>query len=96
MFEASSNAQQLTAERILEAFQKAGLPKDVLQVLHLSPDLVKHTVKHPLVSYISFTGSVRIHLKTYNETNLTTRSQMERKLTKQQQQRVTSKLLALR
>ncbi|PVG01247.1 ALDH-like protein [Serendipita vermifera] len=48
----------LTAERILECFTKAGLPQNVLQVLHLSPDLVKHTCRHPLVTYISFTGSV--------------------------------------
>jgi hypothetical protein len=27
-------------------------------VLHLSPDLVRHAIQHPKVSYISFTGSV--------------------------------------
>lgn len=37
---------------------KAGLPKDVVQVLHLSPDMVKHAIQHPKVNYISFTGGV--------------------------------------
>lgn len=49
---------QLTAERLAEAFTKAGLPKDILQVLHLPPDLVRHAIQHPKVNYISFTGSV--------------------------------------
>ena len=41
-----------------EALTKAGLPKDVIQVLHLSPDLVRHAIQHPKVNYISFTGGV--------------------------------------
>ncbi|CAG7850879.1 4-hydroxybenzaldehyde dehydrogenase (NADP(+)) {ECO:0000303/PubMed:23736872} Short=PHBDD {ECO:0000303/PubMed:23736872}; {ECO:0000269/PubMed:23736872} [Serendipita indica DSM 11827] len=48
----------LTAERISEAFQRAGLPENVLQVVHLSPELVKYACRHPSVKYISFTGSV--------------------------------------
>jgi len=53
-----SSFVQLTAERLAEAFTKAGLPKDVVQVLHLPPNLVKHAIQHPKVNYISFTGSV--------------------------------------
>lgn len=48
----------LTAERIATAFSAAGLPENTLQVLHLTPQLVKYVVQHPLVTYISFTGSV--------------------------------------
>ena len=49
---------QLAAERLAQAFTKAGLPKDVLQVLHLSPELTEQAVKHKSVSFVSFTGSV--------------------------------------
>ena len=49
---------QLAAERLATAFANAGLPKDVLQVLHLSPELTEHAVKHKSVSFVSFTGSV--------------------------------------
>ncbi|TDL16295.1 succinate semialdehyde dehydrogenase [Rickenella mellea] len=48
----------LTADRLLQAFTRAGLPNGVLQVLNLSPELTKQTVQHPLVNFISFTGSV--------------------------------------
>lgn len=50
----------LTAERMAEALKRAGLPDNVLQVLHLSPELVKHACRHPKVTYISFTGSVAV------------------------------------
>lgn len=58
LLQTSLTFYQLTAERLAEAFTKAGLPKDVLQVLHLSSDLVRHVIQHPKVNYISFTGSV--------------------------------------
>ncbi|KAI0631578.1 NAD-aldehyde dehydrogenase [Trametes polyzona] len=48
----------LAAERLASAFHKAGVPRDVLQVIHLSPELTSAAVKHPLVDFISFTGSV--------------------------------------
>ena len=48
----------LTAERFALALTRAGLPKDVVQVVHLSPSLTTYTVKHPLVNFVSFTGSV--------------------------------------
>ncbi|EIM92724.1 succinate semialdehyde dehydrogenase [Stereum hirsutum FP-91666 SS1] len=48
----------LTAERIALALTRAGVPEDVIQVLHLSPPLVEHAIKHTLVDFVSFTGSV--------------------------------------
>ncbi|KAG8963696.1 hypothetical protein FRC03_002668 [Tulasnella sp. 419] len=48
----------LTAELLLKAFTAAGLPQDVLQVVHLSPELTAHAVAHSLVNFVSFTGSV--------------------------------------
>ena len=49
---------QLTAERLELAFKRAGLPPNVLQTIHLSPELVTHAIEHPLVHFVSFTGSV--------------------------------------
>ncbi|KAA1468265.1 succinate semialdehyde dehydrogenase [Dentipellis sp. KUC8613] len=48
----------LTAELFANALIRAGVPQDVIQVLHLSPELVTHAVQHPLVDFVSFTGSV--------------------------------------
>ena len=48
----------LTAERIQLAFERAGLPKNVIQTVHLTPKLTSHAVKSPLVNFVSFTGSV--------------------------------------
>jgi acyl-CoA reductase-like NAD-dependent aldehyde dehydrogenase len=48
----------LTAERLARALDRAGLPEHVFQVLHLSPTLAAFVVQHPLVNFVSFTGSV--------------------------------------
>lgn len=40
------------------ALVRAGVPKDVIQVVHMSPALTSHVVQHPLVNFVSFTGSV--------------------------------------
>ncbi|GBE85744.1 Probable betaine aldehyde [Sparassis crispa] len=48
----------LTAERVVLALRRAGVPGDAVQVLHLSPALTAHAVQHPLVDFVSFTGSV--------------------------------------
>ncbi|KAK4058151.1 hypothetical protein OIO90_000890 [Microbotryomycetes sp. JL221] len=48
----------VVAERILESLLEAGLPKDVCQVMHLTPTQMDYVVAHPLVSFVSFTGSV--------------------------------------
>jgi delta 1-pyrroline-5-carboxylate dehydrogenase len=48
----------LTGERLVRAFHAAGVPSDVVQCLHLSPNLVARAVQHPRVGFVSFTGSV--------------------------------------
>jgi acyl-CoA reductase-like NAD-dependent aldehyde dehydrogenase len=48
----------LTGERLALALQRAGLPANVLHVLHLSPTLATFVIQHPLVNFVSFTGSV--------------------------------------
>ncbi|GAA5905469.1 hypothetical protein JCM5296_005880 [Sporobolomyces johnsonii] len=50
----------LVAERIQESFLAAGLPADLLQTLHLTPAQMDHLVGHPLVPFVSFTGSVGV------------------------------------
>ncbi|EJD00314.1 succinate semialdehyde dehydrogenase [Fomitiporia mediterranea MF3/22] len=48
----------LVAERFQRVFEAAGLPKSVVQAVHLGPDGVYHAIKHRLVDFVSFTGSV--------------------------------------
>ncbi len=48
----------LCGERIAEAFAKAGLPKGVLQCLHLSHDMTKCMIQQASIRSVSFTGSV--------------------------------------
>ena len=48
----------LAAERFVDALFKAGVPEDLVQVLHLSPALTSYVVQHELVDFVSFTGSV--------------------------------------
>ncbi|KAJ7442529.1 succinate semialdehyde dehydrogenase [Mycena galericulata] len=48
----------LSAERFSLALHRAGVPKDAIIPLHLTPELITHAIQHPLVDFISFTGSV--------------------------------------
>ena len=48
----------LTAERFALALTRAGVPEDIIQVIHLSPPLTSFAVQHNLVDFVSFTGSV--------------------------------------
>jgi len=48
----------LTAERFALALTNAGVPKDIIQVVHLSPELTNHAISNPSVNFVSFTGSV--------------------------------------
>ncbi|RPD58255.1 succinate semialdehyde dehydrogenase [Lentinus tigrinus ALCF2SS1-6] len=48
----------LAAERFALAFHNAGVPKDALQVIHLSPELTTKAVQNPLIDFVAFTGSV--------------------------------------
>ena len=40
------------------ALINAGVLKDVIQVLHLSPSLTSYVVQHSVVDFVSFTGSI--------------------------------------
>ncbi|KAG8900792.1 hypothetical protein FRC00_011136 [Tulasnella sp. 408] len=48
----------VTGELLQKAFIAAGLPENLLQVVHLSPELAEALIKNPLVKFVSFTGSV--------------------------------------
>ena len=48
----------LTAERFALALTRAGVPPDVIQVVHLSPQLTNHAINDTSVAFVSFTGSV--------------------------------------
>lgn len=49
----------LCAERFAEAFTEAGLPEGVFQFLHLDHQLTEAVIRHELVRFVSFTGSVK-------------------------------------
>ncbi|KAJ9073634.1 hypothetical protein DSO57_1014060 [Entomophthora muscae] len=51
------------AEHYEKAFKKAGLPNNVFQFLHIDNDDVVRAVRHPLVKFVNFTGSVQNGLK---------------------------------
>jgi acyl-CoA reductase-like NAD-dependent aldehyde dehydrogenase len=53
-----SSQTPLTAVRMYEAFEQAGLPGDVFQYLFLNHDATKKVIASNQVNYISFTGSV--------------------------------------
>jgi len=48
----------LCAERLNEAFQAGGLPKDVFQYLHLTHNDTEAVIKDKRINYVAFTGSV--------------------------------------
>ncbi|KAG2003391.1 aldehyde dehydrogenase [Coprinopsis cinerea AmutBmut pab1-1] len=48
----------ITAERFATALTRAGVPQDVIQVVHLTPELTNYVVKDKRVDFVSFTGSV--------------------------------------
>ncbi len=49
----------LCAERFAQAFEHAGLPRGVFQYLHLDHEQTAHVVQHPVINFVSFTGSVQ-------------------------------------
>ncbi|KAJ7241029.1 Aldehyde/histidinol dehydrogenase [Mycena haematopus] len=57
LFKASPQTP-LSAERFSTVLHRAGVPKDVVIPLHLSPKLTTQVVQSPLVNFVSFTGSV--------------------------------------
>ena len=48
----------LAGEAFRAAFIAAGLPEDVMQVLHITPEQTRRTIENPLVKFVMFTGSV--------------------------------------
>ena len=48
----------LCAERFLEAFTSAGLPKGIFQTLKLTHDQIAKLIQSPSINYVAFTGSV--------------------------------------
>ncbi|KAF8156675.1 succinate semialdehyde dehydrogenase [Crassisporium funariophilum] len=48
----------LTAERFALALIRAGVPRGIIQVVHLSPELTNHAINNRSVNFVSFTGSV--------------------------------------
>ncbi len=53
-----SSQTPLCSERFAEAADTAGLPKGLLQALHLSHDSTSALVADPTIAYVAFTGSV--------------------------------------
>ncbi|KAF8962362.1 succinate semialdehyde dehydrogenase [Flammula alnicola] len=49
----------LTAERFALALTRAGVPKDIIQVIHMSPELTTHAISNRSIDFVSFTGSVQ-------------------------------------
>ncbi len=52
-----SSQTALVAEHFADCFQKANLPKDVFQVLHLSHEMTEKAIRSGLVDQVGFTGS---------------------------------------
>lgn len=48
----------LTSEVLAQLLTSSGLPQDVVQVLHTTPESLDRVVSSPLVNFVSFTGSV--------------------------------------
>lgn len=55
----------LCAEIFATAFREAGLPDDVLQVVHVTDEGSEYIVKHPSIAFVNFTGSVAIGKKVH-------------------------------
>ena len=53
-----SSQAPTVAERILQAFLNAGMPKGVLQYIHASDSSTETLIRHKLVSHVQYNGSV--------------------------------------
>jgi len=58
-----SSQTPLCAERIVEAFEKAGLPEGAIQFLHMSHESTEVLIKSPEIAGVAFTGSVSAGVK---------------------------------
>ena len=52
-----SSQTALVAEHFADCFEKASLPKDVFQVLHMSHEATERAIRSGLVDQVGFTGS---------------------------------------
>ncbi len=53
-----SGQTPLCAERLAEAFEKAGAPDALFQILHMDHATTDKAIQHPDCAYVAFTGSV--------------------------------------
>jgi len=53
-----SGQTPLCAERMAEAFEKAGAPDGLFQILHMDHAMTEKAIQHPDCAYVAFTGSV--------------------------------------
>lgn len=51
------------ADLFVETFHEAGVPKDVIQAVHVDDSGADYLVRHPNIEYVSFTGSVAVGKK---------------------------------
>lgn len=42
----------------MTALHRAGVPENVAQFIHLSPELTALAIQNPVINFVSFTGSV--------------------------------------
>ncbi len=54
-----SEQTPLCAEKLVQAFQDAGLPAGVFQFIHGTHDTIRRLIRSPAIDYVAFTGSVR-------------------------------------
>ncbi|MDQ0252943.1 malonate-semialdehyde dehydrogenase (acetylating)/methylmalonate-semialdehyde dehydrogenase [Evansella vedderi] len=62
-----SERTPLLAQRLVELFEEAGLPKGVLNIVHGAHDVVDGLLEHPKVNAISFVGSQPVAKHVYQK-----------------------------
>ena len=53
-------------QRIAELMTLAGLPKGVFQIVHGGADVVNAFCNHPAISAVTFVGSSKVVVKSYD------------------------------
>lgn len=51
------------ADIFVDTLHEAGIPKDVVQVVHVNDEGANAIVQHPLIQFVNFTGSVAVGKK---------------------------------
>jgi len=65
-----SEQDPLTAVRLAELAQEAGIPKGVLNIVHGGADVVNMICDHPDIKAVSFVGSTKVGTHVYNRSSL--------------------------